>query len=350
MTAGEETSSPRRYRGEEDLCLITGATGFIGGHVAERLVQDGYRVRCLVRRTSRTSLLERLGVELAEGDITDVASLAQAAAGCRYVVHSAALVSDWGTVAEIRRQNVLGTRNLLEAASAVSVERVVHISTTDIYGYPGGRSVDEMTSPHPFRNWYAQTKLEAEDEVRRAERSRRLEAVILRPATVYGPRSEGVVGVMAAAIRNGHMILIGRGQAIAGLTYVTNVAEAVALALRHDAAPGHAFNVTDALAVTWRQFLDDVADGLGCRRVRWSLPLGVAEGMAVALEQSYRFARSLTGLKTSPLLSRQAVQVLGRDQDFSNEKARAVLGWEPRVGYPAGLEATLAWLRASGPG
>ena len=180
--------------------------------------------------------------------------------------------------------------------------------------------------------------------LRGAERSGGPETVILRPATVYGPRSEEVVGEMAAALRAGHMILIGGGQAVAGLTYVENVADAALLALRHPAAPGQAFNVTDGLPVTWRQFLDDLADGLGCPRVRWSLPVGVAEVLAVTLEQGYRLARGLTGLTTSPLLSRQAVHVLGRNQDFSKEKARALLGWEPRVGYSAGLRATLAWL------
>lgn len=344
MRTGEETSSQRSHPGVDDVCLITGATGFVGGHVAERLVHDGYRVRCLVRRTSNTTVLERLGVELAEGDLADVASLIRAAQGCRYVIHSAALVSDWGTVREIRRSNVLGTRNVLEAASAASVERFVHISTTDVYGYPGGRARDESTPPARFRNWYAQTKREAEEEVRRAERSRGLEAVILRPATVYGPRSEEVVGEMAAAIRGSHMILIGGGRAIAGLTYVANVADAAALSLGHDGAPGQAFNVTDGLGVTWREFLDDLADGLGCRHVRWSLPLGLAEGVGLMLEQSYRLLRGLSGFTISPLLSRQAVHVLGRDQDFSNEKARAVLGWEPRVGYADGLAATLAWL------
>jgi nucleoside-diphosphate-sugar epimerase len=344
MTAGEGFSSPPSDGREHGLCLITGASGFIGGHVAQRLVDAGYRVRGLVRPTSNTTRLARLGVELTQGDLTDPASLRHATQGCRYVVHSAALVSDWETVGEIRRRNVAGTRHLLDAASAARVERFVHVSTTDIYGYPGGRAVDETAPPGRFRNWYAQTKLEAEEEVHHAARAHGLEAVILRPATVYGPGSEDVVGEMADAIRAGHMIVVGGGRAIAGLTYVTNVADAAALALQHRAAPGQAFNITDGLPVTWRQFLDDLADGLGSRRVRWSLPLRVAEGLALALEQTYRMLRSMTRVSTPPLLSRQAVHVLGCDQDFSNAKARSLLGWEPRVGYRQGLEATLKWL------
>jgi nucleoside-diphosphate-sugar epimerase len=326
-----------------DACLITGATGFIGGHLAEWLVREGFRVRCLVRANSDTSLLDGLGVELVVGDLTSAGSLGGAAEGCRYVVHCAARVSDWATVEEIARVNVRGTRSLLEAATGASVERFVHVSTTDVYGYPGVSTVDETYAGTRFRNWYSETKRAAEEEVRRAGA---LETVILRPATVYGPRSTDVVGEIARAIRGGHMVLIDRGRPIAGLCYVENLVDAAVLALRHDAAPGQAFNVTDGLPVTWRQFTDDLAAGLGCRPPRWSMPYPVASGLGFALEQGYRLLRRATRLKTPPLLSRQAVHVLGLSQDFSNRKAREVLGWEPRVGYAAGLDATLAWLRA----
>jgi nucleoside-diphosphate-sugar epimerase len=332
-----------------DLCLITGASGFIGGHLVECLVREGHRVRCLVRPTSDTARLERLDVELVDGDLTTASSLQPAAAGCRHVLHCGALVSDWATVEEIRRINVLGTQNLLQASIAASVERFIHFSTTDVYGYPGAKAVDETQAPGRFRNWYAQTKLEAEQEVRRASQTRALQPVILRPATVYGPRSEEVIGEMAAAMRRGQMLLVDRGRAVAGLTYVENVTDAAVLALRRDAAVGQAFNITDALPITWRQFVDDLADGLGCRRVRLSLPLGVAEGLAFSLEHTYRLLRRTARMKTPPLLSRQAVHVLGRQQDFSNQKAKALLGWEPRVDYTGGLAATLAWLREKGP-
>jgi nucleoside-diphosphate-sugar epimerase len=326
--------------------LVTGATGFIGGHLARRLVQEGHRVRCLARATSDTSLLDELGVEVAVGDLASAGSLAAAARGCRYVVHCAALVSDWATVEEIEGANVVGTRNLLEACVAASVQRFVHFSSTDVYGYPGGAAIDETHAAARFRNWYAQTKLAAEAEVRGAERTHALDVVILRPATVYGPRSTAVIGEIARAIRGRHMILIDRGRAIAGLCYVDNLMDAALLALRHDAARGQAFNVTDGLDVTWRQLTDGLATGLGASRVRWSLPYWLASAIGSSLEHGYRFVHRTTRLTTSPLLSRQAVHVMGIDQDFSNAKARELLGWEPRVDYAAGLEATLSWLRA----
>jgi len=339
--AGSPSSSPAE---RERTVLVTGASGFIGGHVARRLIAEGRRVRCLVRASSDTTALRATGAQLVVGELADADSLAAAAAGCARAVHCAALVSDWATTREIVRTNVHGTRALLAACAAAGVARVVHVSTTDVYGHPGV-PVQESFVPERFSNWYAQSKLEAEAHVRAAQESGSLEAVVLRPATVYGPGSEDVVGEIARAVRARHMLLVGGGRAIAGLCYVENVVDAVSLALARDAAAGESFNVSDGLRVTWRQFVDDIAAGLGSPRPRLSLPYGVAHALGRALEGGYRALRTATGVSLPPLLSRQAVQVLGVDQAFSGEKARELLGWEPRVGYAEGLAATLAWLR-----
>jgi nucleoside-diphosphate-sugar epimerase len=328
-----------------ELCLITGASGFIGGRLASRLRETGRPVRCLVRSSSDTSLLEELCVEIAVGDLTDARSLAGALDGCGQVLHCGALVSDWATVAEISAINVAGTRALLNAAAAASVSRFVHLSTTDVYGYPQVKELDETYTATRFSNWYAQTKLQAEAEVSSVQAAGALETVILRPATVYGPGSKEVIGEIARAIKGRHMLLVDGGRANAGLCYVENLIDAALLALEHDAAPGNAFNVSDGLDVSWRQLTDDLAEALGCPRVRWSIPYGPALGLGFSLEHGYRLLRRATGLSSPALLSRQAVQVLGREQAFSNRKLRQTLGWEPRIGYEAGLRATVAWLQ-----
>jgi nucleoside-diphosphate-sugar epimerase len=325
-----------------ERCLVTGASGFIGGTLARRLAREGRAVRCLVRAGSDRSALT--GLELASGELGDPASLAAAVAGCEHVVHCAALVSDWATVEEITRTNVDGTRNLMRACAVAGVRRVVHVSTTDVYGHPGTRAVEQYAGAPRFANWYAQTKREAETVVRGLAASDGPEIVILRPATVYGPGSTDVVGEIARALRGRHMLLVAGGRAVAGLCYVENLIDAALLALRVDAARGEAFNVCDGLAVTWRQFTDDLAGGLGVPGARLSLPYPLAFGLGTALEHGYRLARRASGLTLPALLSRQAVQVLGVDQDFCGEKARAMLGWEPRVGYREGLEATIEWL------
>jgi acetylornithine/succinyldiaminopimelate/putrescine aminotransferase/nucleoside-diphosphate-sugar epimerase len=345
--AGDRTP----FRGEpldpsrEDVCLVTGATGFIGGRLAKRLVREGHAVRCLVRESSDISALEELGVEIAVGDLTRPGSLPRAVRDCRYVFHCGALVSDWATKEEIAQTNVEGTRSLLGACVDASVERFIHFSTTDVYGYPDETAVEESYAPRRFRNWYAQSKLDAETEVRRAEAEHSLDAVILRPATVYGPGSNDVIGEIARAIRARHMLLIDGGRAIAGLCFVENLIDAAILGLRHGAAPGQAFNVSDGLAVTWKEFTDGLAEGMGCPEVRWSVPYWLASGLGFSCEHGYRLLRKTTGLSARPLLSRQAVQVLAHNQDFSSRRARERLGWEPSVDYPAGLEATVAWLR-----
>ncbi len=344
MSEGSPPPGSREAPSRDDLSLVSGATGFIGGRLVERLVQDGHRVRGLARTSSDTSKLEELEVEIAVGDLTRPRSLAQAAQGCRYVFHCAALVSDWATTREIVRANVEGTRNLLEASAEASVERFIHFSSTDVYGHPGTAAVGEDHVATRFRNWYAQTKLEAEAEVRTLEKTTGLETVILRPATVYGPGSADVVGEIARAIAAGHMILIGGGRANAGLCFVENLIDAAMLALVHEAAPGRAFNVSDGLEVTWREFADGLAAGLGARKVRWSLPYAPANAIAFSLEHAYRLLRRSTGITTPPLLSRQAVQVLGCSQDFDNGKLRDVLGWEPRIDYATGLNLTIEWL------
>ncbi len=336
----------------EGLCLVTGASGFIGGHLAKRLAAKGRPVRCLVRASSDTSDLAGLDVELAIGDLTSPSSLASAVEGCSYVFHCGALVSDWATTQEIKRANVAGTRNLLDAAVAASVERFIHFSTTDVYSHPQPGSdsqmapIDEKHTAQRFGNWYAQTKREAETAVLAAHAEHALDAVVLRPATVYGPGSRDVVGEIARAIRSRNMLLIDGGRAIAGLCYVDNLIDVAVLARDHEAAPGEAFNVSDGLDTTWRQFTDDLADGLDCAKPRWSMPYWMASGIGFSLEHGYRVLRRTTGLRTPALLSRQAVQVLGRNQQFSSSRVRELLGWAPQVGYEAGLEATLAWLRS----
>lgn len=327
-------------------CLLTGATGFIGGHLARRLSIEGYRVRCLTRASSDTSALERLDVELSTGELDGRDSLRQAASGADLIVHCGALVSDWATVNEISRVNVQGTRNLLDAAVACGARRFVHISTTDVYGHPGGAPVREDYVARRLGNWYSRTKLAAEQAVREAGTRQGLEVVIVRPATVYGPGSKAVIGEIAQALANGSMLLIGGGKTVAGLCYVENLSDLVIEALQSDAAVGEAFNATDGIEVSWKQLTDDLADGIGGRQARWSMPYTLAYDIGLGLEQGYRLLRRAIGLRTRPLLSRQAVEVMGRDQRFSNQKAKEMLGWAPRVGYGEGLATTLRWLRA----
>jgi acetylornithine/succinyldiaminopimelate/putrescine aminotransferase/nucleoside-diphosphate-sugar epimerase len=344
---GTQLRGKRADVSQDNVCLVTGASGFIGGRLTRRLLDEGYQVRCLVRPSSDVSALSALGVELATGDLTAPQTLAHVSEGCRYVFHCGAMVSDWATPEEVRAVNVAGTRALLDVCAGSSVERFVHLSSTDVYGYPGGAEVDETHTATRFRNWYAQTKLEAEAEVLRAAATGRgFETVILRPATVYGPGSREVMLEIARALRGRRMLLIDGGRAVAGLCFVENLLDAALAAMVNEQAAGEAFNVSDGCAVSWARLAGDIASGLGLPSPRLNLSYRVAERLGVSLEQGYRVLHRSTKLTTRPLLSRQAVQVMGIDQSFSSRKAREQLGWEPRVGYADGLAATLDWLRS----
>jgi nucleoside-diphosphate-sugar epimerase len=337
---------------DRDPILVTGATGFVGGHLVRRLRADGRAVRCLVRASSDCAALRALPavagapeIEFVVGDLTDRASLRRAVAGCAEVVHSAAMVSDWCTVPEIRAANLVGAGDLAAAAADAGVRRFVQISTTDVYGYPGTPQTNEDHPCEGFANWYSHTKRAAERAIVQIGAERDLETVCLRPATIYGPGSARVVGEMALAMRWRYLPVIAGGAAVAGLVHVENLVDATLLALARPEAVGESFNVVDGLDVTWGRFLGDIADALGYPRPWIKLGYRTALRLAVGLEEGYRALRTLTGLTTSPLLSRAAVQILGIDQDFSNAKLRDRLGWTPRVDYAAGLGETVAWLR-----
>jgi nucleoside-diphosphate-sugar epimerase len=327
-------------------CFVTGATGFIASHLVDRLLQEEFKVRCLVRKNSNTDYLKQLNVELVYGELTDFESLRMGVQGCNYVFHCAAFVSDWGTISEIRQVNVTGTRNLLEAILELPACRFIYLSTTDVYGHPKQKNISEdLPYPTKFCNWYTQTKMEAELEVMHFYTRYQLPVTIIRPATVYGPRSINVIGEISDAIRSGQMLLINDGKANAGLCYISNLIQAIVLAAESDSAIGECFNVSDEYQVTWKQFIDDLADQLGEQKKYYNMPYGVANILGLLLENSYRVLRMTTGLKFSALLSRQAVQVMGREQDFNTDKIQSLLGYRPIVNYQLGLKETVKWIK-----
>ena len=170
--------------------FITGATGFVGGHVARELVREGWQVTALVRDNSSLRDIQDLGLELREGDVTDRESLQRAIPrGCDAVFHVAASTSIWSRRnAEQTRINLHGTRHVIEAARAAGVQRLVHTSTFAVWGF-GDRVVTEETPRTTDSDWinYVASKHAAEEEVKHAAERGGLDAVIMNPAHVLGP-------------------------------------------------------------------------------------------------------------------------------------------------------------------
>lgn len=175
--------------------LITGATGLVGSHVAQRAQELGLRTRALVRAGSDARLLDQWGVEKAEGELTDPGSLAGPVAGATLVVHCAAKVGDWGPVDEYRSINVRGLEHLLNAVeSAGSLRHFVHVSSLGVYEGRDHHGTDESVEPSTTgMDGYTLTKVESERLVLRHVREKNLPATVVRPGFIYGPRDRTVL-------------------------------------------------------------------------------------------------------------------------------------------------------------
>ena len=321
--------------------LITGASGFLGGRLAQMLVERGDQVRVLARVSSDLRHLSHLQIQLVRGDLGDAAALAEAMRGVRAVFHCAACSTDWAPLKTYFSANVTGTQNLLDAAvSAGTVERFLHVSTTDVYGYPQV-PCDENAPTRDVALPYNRTKIQGEEAVWRAHREHGLPVTAVRPATIYGPRGKDFVVEIAKLLRQRMMMLIDSGRARGGFTYVDNVAEAMMQAAESPATVGRAYNLCDETGTTWRAYTNALAEAMGYRRPSLSLPFGVAMGIGRAMEVPH----GLLKLSGRPLLTRHAVHLLGQDQEFPATRAREDFGFAPRVSVSEGIARSAAWLK-----
>ncbi len=327
------------------LCLVTGATGFIGSHVAERLIKDGWRVRTIVRPTSNTEFIDTLGVEKIVGDLTDPESVGKAMEGADAVVHCAAMVGDWGPVEQYRKVNVEALRELLEQAVQRGLKRFVHISSLGVYEARDHYGTDESVEPPTEHiDGYTQTKVEAEKLVLEYHRERGLPAVVLRPGFVYGPRDRTVIPRLLEAIRSGRFRYFGSGEQAMNSIYVGNLVEAVLLALDKDNAVGQVYNLTDDEPTSKKRFVGTLARMAGLPEPTKKIPLWLAKVLANILE--WRARRK--GATNPPLVNKARVKFLGLNLDFSCEKAKRELGYRPRFTFEEGMRQTVEWFRAAG--
>ena len=221
--------------------LITGASGFLGGCLAQLLALQVEEPLVLTRPFSDLSHLANYPHRVALGDLTDLASLQAAVQNVTHIIHCAACSTDWAPYTTYYAANVTGTENLLAAAlAAPKLERFVHISTTDVYGYPAV-PCDETAPTRDADLPYNQTKRLGEEAVWKAHRDHGLPVTILRPATIYGPRGKDFTVEIATLLRQRLMATIDGGRAPGGFAYVDNVAHAILQAGTHPDTIGQAF-------------------------------------------------------------------------------------------------------------
>jgi nucleoside-diphosphate-sugar epimerase len=232
--------------------LITGASGFIGGRLAERLVvEHGAQVRALVRNFGRAARLARYPIELVHGDLKSREAVDRAVAGCDYVFHCA-YGSD-GEDDSRRVVNAQGTSHVLDAALKHGCKRVVHTSTVAVYGNAPDGPLDESAPRRKTGFAYGDSKIKAEETALRYV-ARGLSVAIVQPTIVYGPFGTTFTSKPLTELKSGRVILINAGDGIANLVYVDDVVSGMLVAAVHEAAHGQAFLLSGPEPTTWREF------------------------------------------------------------------------------------------------
>ena len=332
-------------------CLVTGAGGFIGSRLFERWASAGSAGRgvALVRRPDTGAALGAQGAQVAVADLLDPGPLAAALQGCDAVVHLA-----FGDRAP------QATRNLLAAAARAGVHRMIHISTMSVHGpAPGPDAAHEETATiGRYGNDYSDSKAEQEEIVQAAHDRGDISATILRPTVVYGPGSFFVTQVVDQA-RRGSVSWFDEGVGLCNAVYVDDVCDAIDAALSRPEAAGQAYFINGDRAVTWRDFITAFAQGP--KLTPRFTSISSAEAIAYWAAHPPAPAPSLPGRvvrKVLRLLGKTPPPApfpfLGRVQretiriTFSNEKARRLLGWSPRVDFDEGVRRTQDWLQAGG--
>ena len=324
-------------------CLITGATGCVGGHLAEACVKRGLTVRGLARPGSDASVLDACGATVVRGDLTDMASVREALQGVTVVFHCAAKVGDWGPVEDYRAVNVEALRGLLEECRKQPLQRFVHLSSLGVYAARHHHGTDE-TEPLPERHvdGYTQSKVESEQLALRYQREHGVPVVVLRPGFIYGPRDRTVLPNLIEKLRQHQVRYIGGGRAAMNCIFVGNLVDAALLAMEKPEAVGQVYNVTDGEAVSKRRFIESVADGVGVPRPpKVGVPLWLARLMAAWMEGGAR----RRGDAKAPVLTQGRLKFMGLNLDFSIEKAKRDLGYRPRVTFDEGMRQTTAYYK-----
>jgi nucleoside-diphosphate-sugar epimerase len=327
--------------------LVTGATGFIGSHVADRLLERDDTVRALVRPSSDVSYLKERGVELVSGDITDPASLPAAVAGIDVVYHAAAMVSDWGPWRDFEAITVEGTRNVLEAAAQAGVPRFLHVSTDGVYAfrYLGKRMTEETPLETRFAWWdyYRRSKLAAERLAWRYHRDGRLAVTVARPGLVLGERDRATLPGLTAFLRSSSAMYFGNSRNHLPYVYAGDVADACLLAASNEGAIGQAYNTSSQEAVTQRDLFAAAAEEEGLELPRRGVPLHLAYGIALVMET----ISVLRGRRTRPPMTRFGITLIGGDYHEDAGKAERELVWEATTPMREAIRRCVEWQRAA---
>jgi nucleoside-diphosphate-sugar epimerase len=320
--------------------LVTGATGFTGGHLATTLARRGYRVKALVREKSRarfqTSDAARAGAVEVVGDLTDRGAVARAAEGVEVVYHIAATYREAGQPESAYTAiNVEGTRNVLSGAKAAGARRVVHCSTGGVHGHIERPPANE-DAPLAPGDVYQKTKLAAELLARDFGRREGLDVVIARPIGIYGPGDRRFLRLFRGIAR-GRFPILGRGDVFYHLTYIDDLVEGFRLCGETPAAAGRTYILAGARYTTLKELTVLVARELGVAPPRWHLPVWPFWMAGLMCEMV------CVPLRIEPPLYRRRVDFFTKSRAFDTTRAHTELGFVPKVDLVEGIHRTATW-------
>lgn len=320
---------------ERSAVLVTGATGFTGGHLARALRRRGHPVRALVRPGAAVDALQASGVELVEGDLREQADVVRAAAGVERIYHIAALFRTAGHPDSLYYEvNVRGTEHVLEAAYRQGVARMIHCSTIGVHGDIKEIPCTEDSAFNPG-DIYQETKLKGELKAREAF-DLGLPGVIFRPAGIYGPGDVRFLKLFKA-VRNRSFRMFGSGNTLWHPVYVADLVDGIILCGEHPAALGRTFILAARQYVTLNELVAEIADAVGVPPPRGRLPYWPLLAGAIACEQLCR------PFGIDPPLHRRRVAFFVKNRAFSIDRAKRELGYSPKVDLEEGLRRTAAW-------
>ncbi|MBW3534925.1 MAG: NAD-dependent epimerase/dehydratase family protein [Gemmatimonadetes bacterium] len=326
---------------------LTGGTGLLGSHVAERLREAGHDVSVLHREGSDVRKLRSLGCRLVVGDVRESADrLAEVMAGAGVVIHAAAKVYGRGPWPRVRAVNVDGTDHVLRAAGRAGAKHAVHLSSVAVYGgIPG--PVDETSPtdrPLPPSALYARSKREAEDVARAAAGEEGLALTILRPSALYGERDRLMAPRLARIVAWPVIPVMGHGRATLPVCYAGNVADAVLLAVERppEARETRVYDVALDHPITQVELLEGMARALGRRPPRFLRVPAPLVRSAASLGHTLRLSVPGVGDLGLDRVARLALE----DNPYRSRRIRRELGWTPVFTHEEGLARTARWLQA----
>ena len=318
--------------------LVTGATGFTGGHLARRLVDAGDVVRVLVRDPARLSPALRDRVEAVVGDITSSADLARAVAGCEVVYNIAALYREAGLPADAYGAvNAGAVVSIIEAAAAAGCRRVVHCSTVGVHGDIEHPPANEDAPLKPG-DVYQETKLRGEALGRDAAARSGVELVIARPTGIYGPGDRRLFK-MFGQIARGRFIMFGAGRNFYHVTYIDDLCDGFRLCATTPGAAGRTYILGGGEVTTLDALVAITGEVAGVKRRPLRLPVWPVWLAGAACEMI------CAPLRIAPPLYRRRVDFFRKSRSFDISRARQELGYAPKVGLREGIRRTLEWYR-----